>query len=229
MKIIGLIGGTGWESTAEYYRLINEKVNAGLGELNFARCVLYSFNYGEIYSHVQSDDLNEIYKLVLDASGKIITAGSDCIILCANTLHMYADELQKEISVPIVHIAEATAREIGKSNLTKVGLLGTKFTMEKNFYKDKLAESGIDTIIPSDREREFIHSCIFDELLKSVFKDQSKRKFLEIIENLKSAGAEGIVLGCTEIPLIIKQSDVDIPLFDTTDIHSQAAVDFALK
>lgn len=229
MKTIGLIGGTGWESTAEYYKLINGKMNTKLGELNFARCILYSFNYNDIYSHVKSDNLHEIYNLVLDAAEKIITAGSEGIVLCANTLHMYADDLQKEITVPIIHIAEATAREIGKSNLSRVGLLGTKFTMEKNFYKDKLAESGIKTIIPSDNEREFIHNCIFDELLKSIFNENSKKKFLEIINNLKTAGAEGIILGCTEIPLIIKQADVDILLFDTTDIHSQAAVDFALE
>lgn len=229
MKTIGLIGGTGWISTAEYYKLINEKINARLGGLNFARCILYSLDYGEIDSLNKSDNMNGVFKLVLDAAGRIITAGSDCILICTNTLHMYADELQKEITVPLIHIAEATASEIRKSKMSKVGLLGTKYTMEMNFYKDKLAASGIETIVPSDTEREYVHHCIFNELLKSVFKEDSKKKFLEIINNLKLEEAEGIILGCTEIPLIIKQADIDIPLFNTTDIHSQAAVNFALE
>ncbi len=229
MKTIGLIGGTGWESTAEYYKLINEKMNAALGGLNFAKCILYSFNYAEINELNKANRIDEFFEPLVDACNKIIEAGADCIMLCANTLHMFAEKLNPEISVPIIHIAEATAGDIAGHGISKVGLLGTRYTMEKDFYRDKLAASGIDTIIPGDSERKFVHDCIFEELLKSKFTQKSKNRFLEIINNLKQEGAEGIILGCTEIPLLIKDDDVDMPLFNTTDLHAAAAVDFALK
>ena len=229
MKTIGLIGGTGWVSTLEYYRLINTEVNNRLGDLNAATCLLYSFNYKDIADLNQKKDHAGVLKLVTEAAQKLETAGVDCIVLCANTLHYYADDLQKNISKPIVHIGSATAREISTKGLSKVGLLGTKMTMEEDFYKNRLSNSNIQTLVPNDRERAFIHRSIFGELLKNVFLDKTKTQFLDVISNLKQQGAEGIILGCTEIPLLIKQSDVDLPVFNTLEIHVNATVDFALE
>jgi aspartate racemase len=228
MKTIGLIGGTGWISTVEYYRLINTEVNNRLGGLSAARCLLYSFNYNDIAELNQKNDHAGVLQLVLDAAQKLENAGVDCIALCANTLHFYADDLQKKITKPIVHIGSVTANEIKKQGLSKVGLLGTKLTMEENFYKDRLKNHNIQTLIPGDRERAFIHRSIFNELIKNVFPDKTKVQFLEIISSLQQQGAEGIILGCTEIPLLIKQSDVAIPVFNTLEIHVNSIVDFAL-
>jgi aspartate racemase len=228
MKTIGLVGGTGWISTAEYYRIINEEVNRRLGGMNFARCVLYSLDYGEIDELQKRKNPEGICSLLLDASKKLVSAGAECVLLCANTMHMYAERVQETIPVPLIHIAAATARQIKKRNLKTVGLLGTKMTMEQDFYKKRLNQEGITVLIPEQEERAFIHRTIDSELLKGVFLRESKDRFLEIIRRLQSRGAEGIVLGCTEIPLLIKQEDLDFPLFNTTVIHSLAAVDFAL-
>jgi aspartate racemase len=228
MKTIGLVGGTGWTSTVEYYRLINQGINKRLGGLNSAKCIIHSFNYAVINELNKKDDHAGVFKLVLEASQKLKTASVDFLILCANTLHQYADELEKLIDLPIVHIAEAAANEIKKQNITTVGLLGTKFTMEMDFYTKKLEAAGIESLVPQKPERDFIHSAIMDELLKEEFKNETKRKFLNIIDELKSDGAQGIVLGCTEIPLLIKQNDTILPVFNTLEIHAKAAVDFAL-
>ena len=228
MKTIGLIGGTGWVSTLEYYRLINTGVNNRLGGLSAARCLLYSFNYNDIAELNQMNDHEGVLRLVTDTAQKLETAGVDCIALCANTLHFYADDLQKKITKPIIHIGSATAAEISNLGLSKVGLLGTKITMEENFYKDRLRIANIQAIIPSDRERAFIHRSIFNELIKNILVEKTKIHFLEIISNLAQQGAEGIILGCTEIPLLIKQSDVAIPVFNTLEIHVNAIVDYAL-
>lgn len=229
MKTIGLIGGTGWVSTIEYYRLINQGVNKHLGDLNAARCLIYSFNYNDFAELNKRNDHDTILKMLIDAAQKLEVAGVDCIVLCANTLHYYAENLQKQLSIPIVHIGTATTNEIRVKGLSKVGLLGTKMTMEEKFYKDKLAEFQIETIVPDERERAFIHRTILNELLKNTFLDKTKQQFVGIIEKLIERGAEGIILGCTEIPLLINQSDVDIPLFNTLEIHAKAIVDFALK
>jgi aspartate racemase len=230
MKTIGLIGGTGWVSSIEYYQFINREINRRLGGQQAARCILWSFNYGEIDVLInQKNDLESVYKMVRNAAEKLESCGADCILLCANTLHMYAERLRKEINIPLIHIAEATASEINKAGLRKVAVLGTKFTMEKDFYRSKLAESAIEMMIPRDEDRDFIHNAIPGELLKNILKPETKARFLEIINNLILNGAEGIVLGCTEIPLLIKQEDVAVPVFDTTFIHSKAAVDFALE
>jgi aspartate racemase len=213
MKTIGLVGGTGWISTVEYYRIINEETNRRLGGLEFARCALYSVNFGDIQR------FNE----------KLETAGVDCILLCANTMHMHADRVEKEISVPLIHIAKTTGAEISKKNIKKVGLLGTRPTMELDFYTKKLAEAGITALVPDKDERIFIQRTIDTELLRGVFLPESRKRFVEIMQKLRSQGAEGVVLGCTEIPLLIKEEDVDFPLFNTTVIHSMAAVDFALN
>jgi aspartate racemase len=229
MKTIGLIGGTGWVSTLEYYRLINEETNKCLCGLNAARCIIYSFNYADINKFNLRDDHEGIYKLVLDAAVKLKNAGADCLVLCANTLHQYVDRLNEEVKLPIIHIADATAAEIKKQELSTIGLLGTKFTMEMDFYTKRLSTAGINSLVPEKPERFFIHSTIMNELLKEIFKPESKKRFLEIINDLEQKGAQGIVLGCTEIPLLIKQQDIHLPVFNTLEIHAKAAVGFAIN
>ena len=228
MKTIGLIGGTGYISTIEYYRIINETINKRLGGLNFARCVLYSVNYGEIDTLNKQGNTQGVYDLLNNAANKVIEAGAECILLCANTSHLFADELEKNIPVPLIHIATATARHIIGQKLSKVALLGTKQTMEQDFYKLKINCEGIEVLIPDKNEREFINDTITNELIYGIFKDEAKEKFMGIIKRLNGIGAEGVILGCTEIPLLIKQEDIDIPLFNTLEIHSLAAVDFSL-
>ncbi|MFZ2323593.1 MAG: aspartate/glutamate racemase family protein [Ignavibacteriaceae bacterium] len=229
MKTIGLIGGTGWISTLEYYRLINEETNKRLGGLNAARCILYSFNYADINKLNLRDDHEGVYKFVLDAAIKLKNAGADCLVLCANTLHQYVERLDEEIKLPIIHIADATAVEIKKQEISTIGLLGTKFTMEMDFYTKRLSGAGITSLVPEKPDRVFIHNTIMDELLKEIFKQETKKRFLDIINNLERKGAQGIVLGCTEIPLLIKQADIQLPVFNTLKIHAKAAIDFAIK
>jgi aspartate racemase len=229
MKTIGLIGGTGWVSTLEYYRLINEETNKLLGGHNAARCIIYSFNYADINECNLRDDHEGVYKFVLDAAIKLKNAKVDFIVICANTMHQYVDRLIEEVKLPIVHIADATAVEIKKLGISTIGLLGTKFTMEMDFYTKRLSAAGINSIVPDKPERLFIHNTIMDELLKEIFKPESKKKFLDIISDLESRGAQGIVLGCTEIPLLINQTDTHLPVFNTLKIHAKAAVDFAIK
>jgi aspartate racemase len=229
MKTIGLIGGTGWVSTLEYYLLINEGINKRLGGLNAARCILYSFNYADINELNLCDDHEGIYKLVLDVAEKLKNSGADCLVLCANTMHQYVERLEEEIKLPIIHIADATATEIKKQSLSQIGLLGTKFTMEMDFYTKRLSNAGINSLVPAKSERLFIHNAIMSELLKEEFKPETKKRFLDIINDLEQNGAQGIVLGCTEIPLLIKQKDFHLPVFNTLEIHAKAAVDFAVK
>ena len=229
MKTIGMIGGTGWVSTEQYYRLLNEETNNRLGGLNSAKIILQSLNYAEIDKLNRADDNAGIYKLVLDAAKKLSAASVDCLMLCANTLHQYVDDLQKEIDLPIVHIADAAAVEITNHNLNKIGLLGTRATMEMDFYTKKLSNAGIESLVPDKTEREFIHNTIMGELLKEDFRKETKEKFLIIINELEQRGAQGIVLGCTEIPLLIKQEDTHLPVFNTLGLHAKAAVEFALS
>jgi len=229
VKTIGMIGGTGWPSTLEYYRLINQETNKRLGGLNSAKIFLSSFNYAEIDLLNKKDDHAGVYKLVLGAAQKLKKCSVDCIVLCANTLHQYVKELEKETDLRIVHIADATAKEINKTGISRIGLLGTRFTMEMDFYTKRLGEAGIESIVPPKTEREFIHNAIMNELLIEVFKEETKEKFLIIINELAKNGAQGIVLGCTEIPLLIKQNDAILPVFNTLEIHAKAAVDFALR
>jgi aspartate racemase len=228
MKTIGMIGGTGWPSTLEYYRIINQETNRRLGGLSSAKIMLFSFNYAEIDKLNQVENHAGVYKLVLGSALKLKAASVDCIILCANTLHQYVDDLEKETNLKIVHIADATSKEIRRKGLTKIGLLGTRFTMEMDFYTKRLKHAGIESLVPRKPEREFIHNAIMKELLKEEFKEETKAKFLNIISDLENLGAQGIVLGCTEIPLLINQKDVNLPVFNTLEIHAIAAVDFAL-
>lgn len=228
MKTIGLIGGTGWVSTVEYYRTINQEVNRRLGGLNAARCVLFSINYAEIDAFNAAHDDAGVLSLLLDASTRLCRAGADCLMLCANTLHQYAEDVERQIDIPLIHIATATAREIRRQGFSTVGLLGTRQTMERDFYRAKLREKDIEVTVPLAEEREFIHHTIVSELLKERMLPESRTRFLRIIENLRSKGAGAIVLGCTEIPLLVHQEDVAVPLLNTLTIHSNAAVDFAL-
>ena len=228
MKTIGLIGGTGWVSTVEYYRIINEEGNRRLGAMNFPKIILYSVNFGEYDRLTSAGDLKGAMNLISDAAVKVEGAGAEMLLLCANTPHRFAEEIEKAVSMPLIHIAEETAKEIKRLNLNKIGLLGTRQTMELDFYRKRLYNNGIETLVPEEDERGFIQSTISDELLRNIFRRESKERFLAIIRRLADRGAQGIVLGCTEIPLLVKQEDISIPLFNTLEIHSLAAVRFSL-
>lgn len=229
MKTIGLIGGFSWHSTEIYYREINLLTGERLGEENSAKILLYSVNLKEFTTLQAEGGWEKIGVKLSDIAVRLENAGADCILICANTPHLVADVIQKKIKIPLIHIAEETAKEIIKQNINKVGLLGTKFTMEDSFFKDRLTKNGIQAIIPGDEDREFIHSAIFNELTNGIFKKETKTKFLEIIEKLKKEGAQGIIFGCTEIILLIKKDECNITVFDTTEIHPKSAVDFALN
>ena len=228
MKVIGLIGGMSWESSLEYYRLINRLISEKLGGLHSARCLLYSFDFEEIAREQEKGNWMKLAKMLVDAAKKLELAGADFVLICTNTMHKVAEDVQREISVPLISIIDAVAEEIKKKGLNRVGLLGTLFTMEDGFYEEKLRKHGIETLTPNKEDRIFVHNLIFNELCKGIFKEESKQRMLEIIAKLAEKGAEGVILGCTEIPLLIKQEDVDIPVFDTTAIHSEMAVNLAL-
>jgi aspartate racemase len=229
MKVLGLIGGISWISTLDYYKLINEGINEKLGGLNSSKCIVYSFNYADIKENNDKNDWETTFKMVSEACHHLKNCGAEGIILCANTMHLIADRLQADISIPIIHIAEGTAKEIQTKGLKKVGLVGTRFTMEEDFFKHKLTDKGINVLIPDEIDRAFIHQTIFDELGKGIINESTKERYLSIIKNLINSGAEGIILGCTEIPLLIKNEDVDIPLFDTAMLHAKAAIEFSLE
>lgn len=229
MRKIGLIGGISWVSTSDYYTLINKGINEKLSGLNFSECLIYSFNYADIKKNNDANDWDSTFNMLLKAAEVLKSGGAEAILLCANTMHLIADRLQQAIDIPLIHIAVETAIEIEKKQLKKVGLLGTKFTMELDFFKDKLAEKGIETIIPvSEEVKDFIHYTIFEELGRGIATEETKKRYLEIANELIKNGAEGIILGCTEIPLVIKEGDLNVPIFDTTLIHTQAAINFQL-
>ncbi len=230
MKTIGLIGGMSWESSLEYYRIINEKVKNELGSFHSAKLVLYSLDFEEIQTLQHEDKWDELTLIMKDAAKTLEKAGADIILICTNTMHKMADDVQDNITVPLIHIADATAESILLNGLKKAGLLGTKFTMEHDFYKKRLTDKfGIDVIIPDESDRDIIHKALYSELCIGEIIESSKKEFLRIIDNLVEKGAEGIILGCTEIPLLVKQSDVSVPVFDTTAIHAEKAVKEALK
>jgi aspartate racemase len=229
MKTIGLIGGLSWESSKEYYRLINETVNEKLGGLHSAKCILYSLDFAECREIQRTRGWNEVTKILIHAAQRLEAAGADIILICTNTMHKSVPEIQRETHVPILHIADTTAEKIAEKRLRKVGLLGTKMTMEEEFYKGRIAERfGIDVLVPDKDDRDFIETVIFEELCVGKMNASSKERFKEIIRKLVDNGAEGIILGCTEIPLLIKQEDVNVPVFDTTELHVRAAVAHAL-
>lgn len=225
MKKIGLVGGISWVSTIDYYKLINEGIHEKMGGLNFAECIIYSLNFGDI----QAKGWPHSFELLLNACESLKKSGVEAIVLCANTAHLEAERLQAAIQLPIIHIITATANAIHQTGIKKVGLLGTKFTMEMDFYKAGLQKEGIEPLIPASQEtRDYIQQTLKEELGAGIIKEATKKAYIAIIHELIERGAEGIVLGCTEIPLIITQEDVRVPVFDTTKIHSQAAVEFAL-
>jgi len=230
MKTIGLIGGMSWESSSEYYRIINKNVKEKLGGLHSAKCILYSVDFEEIASLQHQGKWEELTKLMINFAQQLERAGADFIVICTNTMHKMAREVQDNIHIPLLHIADATAERIIEQGVGKPGLLGTKFTMEEDFYKKRLKEKyNLDVMIPSYADREIIDNVIYNELCLGIIKQSSKKKFKEIIRKLVSVGADGLILGCTEIPLLINQKDAEVPLFDTTTIHSKAAVAFALN
>jgi len=229
MKTIGLIGGISWVSTQDYYRYLNEGINARLGGLSFARCIIHSFNYADIKKNNDNNDWDQTFTMIREACLQMEAAGAEAILLCANTMHMLADELRQQLQVPLIHIAEVTAAAIRERGLHKVGLLGTKFTMEKDFFRSKLEEAGIEMLIPEADDRDFVHHTIAEELGKGILLPETRRRYLDIIEKLAARGAEGAILGCTEIPLLIRPEDTTTPVFDTTLLHARAAVDFALS
>ncbi|WP_405206441.1 aspartate/glutamate racemase family protein [Aquimarina sp. LLG6339-5] len=229
MKTIGLIGGMSWESSTIYYELINKKVKQLLGGYHSAKSIMISVDFAEIEDLQGKNDWPALTKLMINAAKQLENAGADLIILCTNTMHLCSEEMIKNTTIPFLHIADATGNSIKSKGLQKLALLGTKFTMEKDFYKTILKKYGIDILIPEKNDREQIHQIIYEELVKGKIKNSSREIYKRIITDLKNKGAEGIILGCTEIPLLIKQDDVDIPIFNTTKIHAENAVEWALK
>lgn len=228
MKTLGLIGGTGWVSTVDYYKLINELINEKLGGVHAAKLILYSLNFGEIKPLLDINDWDSISRIYSNIAIKLRDSGADCIILAANTPHLIADKIKVASKLPLIHIAEATAKAIKETGIKKVAILGTRFTMENSFYSDTLADHGIATIVPNEAERIFLHNAILDEMVKGIFTEASKATHLEIIDKLISQGAEGIVYACTEIPILLKGLSLPVTTFDTTLIHAKAAVAFAI-
>lgn len=229
MKKIGLIGGMSWESSHIYYQLINEKIRKKLGGFHSAKCVLDSVDFAEIEQLQHQNDWDALNKLMAKSAQNLENAGADVVLLCTNTMHLCESAIKEAVSIPFLHIADATGKKIKEQNLSKVLLLGTQFTMEKDFYKKTLADNyNIETLIPNKEDIETVHRVIYSELVHGRINGNSKRKYQKIIEKATEQGAEGVILGCTEIPLLIKQADVSIPVFDTTTIHTESAVEFAL-
>jgi aspartate racemase len=229
MRTLGLIGGTTWVSTVDYYSYINQMAAERLGGSASAELILYSVNFAEIKAWADESNWKAIGERLSDLAARLESIGAEAIVLCANTMHIVAETVQQRVGIPVLHIVDAVAKEIEKQQAKKVALLGTGFTMDNDFYQNRLLTFGIDTIVPEKQDRDFIHNSIFDELGKEIFRDETKQRYLEIIDKLnKNGGAEGIILGCTELPLLIKQEDCSVPVFDTTMIHAKYAVDFAL-
>lgn len=229
MKTIGLIGGMSWESSAEYYRIINSSINKRLGGLHSAKILMYSFDFAEIEKLQHDNKWEKATNLMVNAAKRLEKANADFILICTNTMHKMAEDVSKNINIPLLHIVDATAEKAKAKDIEKIGLLGTKFTMEQDFYKDKLKKYGIDTLIPNESQRKIVHNIIYEELCLGEIRDSSRESIKNIISYLGDNGAQGIVLGCTELPLLIKQDDSHIPIFNTTVIHAEAAVDFSLK
>ena len=229
LKTIGLIGGMSWESTVTYYKIINETVKEKLGGLHSAKCTLYSVDFQEIEECQANGNWEKSGEILGEAANNLEKAGADFIVICTNTMHKVINQIKEKISIPILHIAEMTAEKILEKGLKNIALLGTKYTMEQDFYKSKLIEKGINVIIPDKNDIEIINKVIYDELCLGIINSNSKKKFLEIVDKLRNKGAEGIILGCTEIGLLIKNEDTDVPLFDTAIIHAEQAAIYSIK
>ena len=230
MKTIGLIGGMSWESTAEYYRIINEAVKERLGGFHSAKIVMYSVDFKEIRELQLEARWDEATNLMIDAARRVERGGADFVLICTNTMHKMAEEVEASISIPLLHIADVTAERIISSGLKKVGLLGSAFTMEQDFYKGCLINKyGLEVVIPSQIKRQVVDNIIFNELCLGEIRDSSREQIKTIMGNLVDDGAQGIILGCTELPSLIKQKDCSVPLFDTTAIHAKAAAEYAFR
>lgn len=229
MKTIGLIGGMSWESSALYYRILNEQVKARLGGLHSAKCIIYSVDFEEIERYQKQGEWDKAAQVLANAAKSIQLAGADFVMICTNTMHKVAQDIAEQITIPLLHIADMTADAILTEGIKTIGLLGTRYTMEQEFYKSRLEQKGIQVLIPEEDDRHIVNQVIYDELCLGQIKQNSKLQYKNIIEKLVLAGAEGIILGCTEIGLLVKQEDATVPLFDTTAIHAKGAVDVALR
>ncbi len=230
MKTIGLIGGMSWESTAHYYSELNLGIKKNLGGLHSAKILLYSLNFGPIEALQQQGDWHKLGVIMADAAQRLETSGADGILICTNTMHKLADEVKDAVDIPLLHIADATAQALAKNDIKKVGLLATAYTMEQHFYKQRLINKfNLDVLIPDAIDRATVHKIIYDELCLGQILPASKKTFIDVAKRLIEDGAQAIILGCTEIGMLLKQEDIDIPLYDTTLIHAQKAVEWALK
>lgn len=228
MKTIGLLGGMSWESTVSYYTMINQGIQAELGGLHSAKIILGSVDFQEIETCQAQGEWEKSGDILAGYAKGLEAAGSDFLLICTNTMHKVAPQIQQQLTIPILHIADATIDQLKQEGITKVGLLGTKYTMTQDFYKERIIDQGIEVLIPDEAAIELVNTVIFDELCLGTINEASKQQYLAVIEQLKAEGAQGIILGCTEIGLLIQQGDVDLPLFDTTEIHCKAAVKKAL-
>ncbi|MFW5786919.1 MAG: aspartate/glutamate racemase family protein [Halanaerobiales bacterium] len=225
MKTLGLIGGMSWESSQEYYRILNELIKEKLGEPHSCELIMYSVDFAEFESLQHEDRWNEMAERMVDIARRLESAGAELLLICTNTMHRLAPDIESEITIPLLHIADATAENIKKDNNSKVGLLGTKFTMSGDFYKKRLEEKHeIKVITPDSKQQDVVHGIIYNELISGIIKNKSREKFIEIIGGLQERGAEGVILGCTEIPLLIKQEHSPLTIYDTTYIHARSAV-----
>ena len=230
MKMIGMIGGMSWESSIEYYRIVNQTVREKLGGLHSAKSIMYSVEFAEIEALQHQNSWDELASIMIQAARSLERGGADFVIICTNTMHKLYGLVQKNIQIPILNIADATAEKIKSEGIDKIALLGTRFTMEEDFYKGRLVDKyGLDVIIPSSQQMETVHRVIYDELCAGIIKSDSKQKYAEIIRQLIARGAGGVILGCTEIGLLVKPEASAVPLFDTTEIHAKAAVQYALS
>jgi aspartate racemase len=228
MRTIGLIGGMSWESTAEYYKLLNTLVRERMGGLHSAKCVLYSVDFADVERMQAEARWDEAADLLADAAKAVQAAGADFVLLCTNTMHKVADQIAAAIDIPLLHLADATADAVKAAGVHRIGLLGTAFTMEQDFYRDRLAAAGLEVIVPDAAGRETVHRVIYDELCVGVVRDESREAYQRVIAELVEAGAEGVVLGCTEIELLIGPDDSPVPVFPTTRLHAEAAIARAL-
>jgi aspartate racemase len=230
MRTIGLLGGMSWESSSEYYRLLNDTVRARLGGLHSAECVMYSVDFAAIEELQRGDDWGEAGRRLAELAGRVQAAGAECLVLCTNTMHRLADDVQAAIDMPLLHIADATAERVKACGLDTVGLLATRYTMEQDFYRGRLGDRhGLNVIVPPEPDLTLVHDVIYDELCRGRVLETSREEYRRVIADLEAAGAQGVIYGCTEIGLLVGPADASVPVFDTTRIHVEAAVDWALR
>lgn len=229
MQTIGLIGGMSWESTVTYYQIINRTINSQMGGLHSAKCLLYSVDFAEIEKYQADGEWEKSGEVLASAALRLEGAGADFIVICTNTMHKVAPQVEAKMSIPLIHVADATADELKENKINRVGLLGTKYTMTQDFYKKKLIDRDVDVLIPDENDIEIVNNVIYTELCHGVISEKSKAEFLRIIDKLSQCGAQGIILGCTEIGLLLNQSDTSAPLFDTTVIHAVKAALLSIR